>query len=56
MTASLTTVDFKGGALSCSAKESIKETGLDIRSGSRPQVARAKESNRSINCATLEEI
>ena len=34
----------------------IKETPLDIRPGSRPQVARTKESTRSINCAPFEKV
>jgi hypothetical protein len=38
------------------AKQSIKETRLDIHTGSRPQVARATENTRSFNCAALEEI
>jgi hypothetical protein len=38
------------------AKESIKETHLDIRPGSRPQVARTKENTCSINRAALETI
>jgi hypothetical protein len=37
-------------------KESIKQTPLDIGTGSRPQVAGPKESARSINCATFETI